>query len=217
MNQIYIDHIKQSIKTVINKNQNIIFDELIKIMFDYSEKPCHNLQDLQKNTNKKIKGDIFEHFCYLYGIHIMNLKMYFLKDVDSVLRQTLKITKNDMGIDLIGVDDKNNYYAFQVKFRKPSSKITQVGWKELSTFYAMVLKCNTFHKHVVFTNCNGIRHIGDKSEKDLTIAIGTLRKLNSFDYCKIIDVKFEDKKNEEIINVDDVRNKRLLFFDNLSK
>jgi predicted helicase len=210
MDQKLINHIQNVIFKAISKND--IFEEFIKILNDNYNKPCQTIQDIKNVQNTKLKGDIFEHFCYLYGTKCLNLKMFFIKDMPYTYLAKLNMQKNDLGIDLIGIDNNNNYYAFQVKYRKPNKykSKTIIGWKDLSTFFALVLKIDGFHRHVVFTNVDGVRHIGGKSNKDQTIAKGTLQNIKYEDWLKMANIKGHILNvNNAQLSIEEIRKKRI--------
>ncbi len=93
----------------------------------------------------------------------------------------------DMGIDIIAVDQNNNYYAVQAKFRKPPKYKTKYGlsWKELSTFYALANRTGPYIKHIVMTNSHYVRHVGQKTDKDVSICLGTFRNITKFQWLEM--------------------------------
>jgi len=203
----------------ISKPKIIMIDELINICESFYNKPAHNLQDL-KNRNTKLKGDIFEEFCYRYMKICYQLKeVWYYKDVPIEIKEELNLTKNDMGIDFIGINNKNEYYAIQAKYRKrKKGKKTGITWKQLSTFYALALKTGPYKKHIVFTNADYVRHIGKKTKLDQTINYNVLSKVSHFDWMKIAnyDESFDesfDESLDESLSLEQIRLKRLLYFE----
>ena len=82
-----------------------------------------------------------------------------------------------MGIDIVCMS-KGKYTAVQCKYKKHTSiKKNIVTWKQLSTFYALVLRTGPWEKYVVMTNCEYVRHMGKKTPKDLSICLRTFRKI----------------------------------------
>lgn len=150
-------------------------------------------------NNKKVRGDVFECFALRYMKCLFKYKnskgdkkeglkeVWLLKDLPNDLREKLNMEKVDLGIDLVGVDDENNYYAIQVKFRTPNpyKSTNGIGWKQLSTFYGLVNKTGPWIKHVVFTNANYVRHVGQKTNKDLSICRTKLLQLKHMDFLKL--------------------------------
>jgi predicted helicase len=118
------------------------------------------------------------------------------------------------GIDLISKYE-NQYYAIQCKYRKPQGKTQVISWKSLSTFYAMVAKSGPWKKHITMTNVNGCRHIGEKTEKDWSICIGTFRNINHFDWLKICGASPTVTTSTVVdtrLDKDTLRNARLAYF-----
>lgn len=175
------------------------FDEFETRCREEYDKECGSLAEMRLRDNKKIRGDIFECFALRYmkciykyknskGDKVEGLKeVWLLKDLPNDLREKLNMEKVDLGIDLVGVDDENNYYAIQVKFRTPNpyKSSNGIGWKQLSTFYGLVNKTGPWIKHVVFTNANYVRHVGQKTSKDLSICRTKLLQLKHMDFLKL--------------------------------
>ena len=197
--------------------------KIINICEDFYNKPVNSLQDM-KNRNLKSKGDIFEYFCQLYMQKCYKLKdVWLLKELPEYIRKELNLSTQDFGIDLIGVDYNDRYYAIQAKYRKNNSnKKTCVTWKQLSTFYALCARTGPFYKHIVFTTANYVRRIGKKDDKDITIGYGKLSKINHFDWISMTGEI--DKETEEIdkelgnsikkLSLEELREKRLEFYSN---
>jgi predicted helicase len=215
------NYLSQQLAISISKSNVNMVDELINICESYYNKPAHNLHDL-KNRNTKLKGDIFEEFCYRYMKECYQLKqVWFYKDVPSDIIEKLNLTKNDMGIDFIGVNEEDEYYAIQAKYRKRNKdKKTGITWKQLSTFYALALKTGPYKKHIIFTNADFVRHIGKKTKQDETINYNSLNKINHFDWMKIANystdiLEKEDHSDNKILTKEQIRLKRLIYFKNL--
>jgi len=194
-----------------NKNK---FDVLMLDIENYIEGGvAHNMAQLkEKANNKKKKGDLFESFCYLYLKHILEHdEVWLYKGFPKELKEKFHLTKNDYGIDLISKKG-DGYYAIQCKYRRPQDKSQVISWKSLSTFYAMVAKSGPWVKHITMTNVNGCRHIGEKTDKDLSICIGTFRNINPFSWLKMCN----GAQTTAPIQLPDrelLRNKRLEFID----
>lgn len=191
------------------------FDAFIDRCKWYYDRPAHSLQEIKSKESTKVKGDVFEHFAYLYFSKVKKYEVWFLKDLPKDLRNTLGLQKVDLGIDLIA-RNKDRYYAIQVKYRKSNKykRKTVLGWKQLSTFYGLVSKTgpdsdgqeSTWRKHIVFTNADYIRHVGKKGPKDWSICKGTLRGIKrdkweamiGFTGHKLIDKKIKKLTPEEL-------------------
>jgi hypothetical protein len=72
------------------------------------------------------------------------------------------------------------------------------------------------------TNCDYARHVGKKTEKDLSICIGTFRKISSGDWinmCQVVGQKLEATSDNIVItktkplSPEELRLKRLAFYD----
>ena len=100
-----------------------------------------------------------------------------------------------MGIDFIGKDKEENYYAIQAKYKKKDmkKKNNNTVWKQLNTFYGLVLKTGPYKKHIIFTNAdNAMIYIGYKTNKDETIGYNKLSKIDHFEWLNIL--KLSNKK-----------------------
>ena len=212
-----IDEISRNIK------KNVAMEEaILRICNSYYENPVHNMQDM-KLRNKKIKGDIFEYFTQLYLLHIYKLKnVWLLKDLPEDIREKLKLTKKDYGIDLIGQDDEGRFYAVQAKFKKRDVKSrVAVTWKQLSTFYALCARTGPYHKFIVCTTGDYVMRMGKKTWKDVTINYNNIKKITHFqwlDICKCEKTEIEKPEKTEIekpqLTREELRQKRLLVFNN---
>jgi len=207
----FIKEIQKFIKKHLHDND--IFEKVMQeILNNTSEKIVNNIQDLKEKYNKKKIGDYFEAFCYLYLTKIQKHNVWFYKDFP--FKDKLNLTKTDYGIDLISLDDNNNYCAIQCKFRKNNNKNNNqiIPWKSLSTFYGIVYKTGPWYKHVVITNVNGCKHIGKKTDKDWTIAFQQFKNLNRFDWIQMIDNDYIEPEITNKLTIEELRNKRLEFY-----
>jgi hypothetical protein len=216
---------KQTIRELIAKNiqtdnnsTNNKFDILMREIENYIEGgTAHNMAELkEKANNKKKKGDLFEAFCFLYlEIVLQHEQVWFYKDFPKELKDQFHLTKNDYGIDLLSKKG-DHYYAIQCKYKKPQDKVQIISWRALSTFYAIVVKTGPWLKHITMTNVNGCKHIGQKTEKDWSICIGTFRKIDHFMWLKMSNSNIEESElvieNKIIIDKEVMRNKRLAYF-----
>jgi len=215
---------KNTIQEMISKNiqtEKNKFDCLMQEIENHIEgAKAHNMIELkEKANNKKKKGDLFEAFCYLYLENVLQHdQVWFYKDFPKELKTQFHLTKNDYGIDLLSKKG-DAYYAIQCKYRKPADKLQIIPWRSLSTFYAIVVKTGPWLKHITMTNVNGCKHIGQKTEKDWSICIGTFRNIDHFAWLKLCDQ--ENSVPEILQSVDNninnleketMRNKRLAYF-----
>ncbi len=185
-----IDIITKIIDTNLkNHNNKNIFDLIANDINNLVDnKIAHTMKDIKdKNNCKKEKGDLWESFCYLYLLHVLNHDfIWFYKDFPLSMKQTFHLTKNDFGIDLISIKD-GKYYAIQCKFKKPQTKVQTISWRSLATFYAIITKTGPWEKNIIMTNVNSCKHIGQKTKKDLSLCIGTFRSTTHFEWLKIVN------------------------------
>jgi len=205
--------LKGLIHKSINKDTNT-FDGLMQEIETYIEHgTATTMAELKEKANRtKKKGDLFESFCFLYLKHVLQHDdVWFYKDFPMDLKTVFHLPKQDYGIDLISKKGEG-YYAIQCKYRRPQEKIQTIPWKSLSTFYAMVVKSGPWVKHITMTNVNGCRHIGEKTEKDWSICIGTFRKMDHFTWLKLCGHPIELTTPIEMPDKNILRNLRLAHF-----
>ena len=66
------------------------------------------------------------------------------------------------------------------------------------------MRSGPWDKYIVMTNCDYARHVGKKTEKDLSICIGTFRKISSGDWinmCQVVGQKL-NQGGEQKLNQD---------------
>lgn len=209
-------------------NDTNTFDAFIDRCKWYYERPAHSLQEIKSKESTKVKGDVFEHFAYIYFAKVKKYDVWFLKDLPKDLRERLGLKKVDLGIDLVahnkqgGPDGKGRYYAIQVKYRKANKykSKTILGWKQLSTFYGLVSKTgpdsdgqeSTWRKHIVFTNADYIRHVGKKGPKDWSICKGTLRGIKRDKWEAMMGFeghKLKEGSKKKKLSLEELREARL--------
>ena len=158
-----------------------LFDEYMKECQKWYEQPAHSFVEMRTRDNKKIRGDIFEEFSVLYLKHVLKYcQVWRLEDVPDDVLGGLGLKRPDMGIDIICERD-GKYSAVQCKYKKHTGykSKTIVTWKQLSTFYALVLRTGPWEKYIVMTNCDYVRHMGKKTPKDLSICLRTFQKITA--------------------------------------
>lgn len=215
MDPIIISQLESYIQSAISTTGNIsletdsagnIFDRFIEQCQLYYDRPAHSIGEIKNKLSKKVKGDVFEHFAYLYFSKVKCWETWFLKDLPKDIRTKLKLAKVDLGIDLIARSE-GKYYAIQAKYRKKGYKPkTILGWKQLSTFYGIVSKTGPWYKHIVFSNCDYIRHVGTKTIKDKSMCIGTLRKIKREEWEAMLSIQghsCSSTKLDSVVNVDE--------------
>ena len=222
-----------------------LFDEFLNNCQNFYERPAHNLIELRSRKNTKLKGDIFEEFCVLYLINIKKHdNVWRLQDVPDDILIKLGLKRRDMGIDIIAQKD-GLYDAVQCKYKKDNKFKSKnvLSWKTLSTFYALCM-CSGIHnqenkrewnKHIVMTNCDYVRHVGEKTSKDLSICLKSFQKISkdewlsmcNIEYHKLNDMTNKDKNviiesnnninNNIVLSKEELRKQRLLFYDKFTE
>jgi predicted helicase len=93
-----------------------------------------------KSLTSKEKGFYFEYFCKLY-FELESIrknkykKIYLYTEIPTKLKRQIKLPSKDKGIDCIVIDNDDNIFAIQVKYRYDFNKIIPFG--ELATFLAL--------------------------------------------------------------------------------
>lgn len=174
--------------------QHTVLSYMELLYQDHYQAENGTIKGLAVRYNKKIKGDLFEAFCYLYFKNFYQPRMksiWFLQETPTEVLEKLSLNKQDYGIDLIACDDKGSYYAIQVKFRKPNKKqvAAVLGWQQLSTFYALTSRTGPYKKHIVFTNARSINRQGKRNTKDDAICRTRLENLTVNDFYRIINLE----------------------------
>lgn len=113
-------------------------------------------ESLKPLTNEE-KGIYFEYFCKLYFCldpfsKEKYKKFYLYTEVPNDLRKKINLPPKDKGIDCIVIDNENNIFAIQVKYRSNKNKIIPFG--ELATFLALAFGTDVkVNGGIFFTNC----------------------------------------------------------------
>lgn len=168
-----------------------LFDEFIAECQKWYEQPAHTFTEMRTRDNKKIRGDIFEEFCVLYLKHARGYsQVWRLQDVPDDILGGLGLKRPDVGIDIVCEKD-GKYSAVQCKYKKHTGykSKTIVTWKQLSTFYALVLRTGPWDKYIVMTNCDYVRHMGKKTPKDLSICLKTFQNVTKEQWIQMCGVK----------------------------
>ena len=168
----------------------------LRSALSYPEPFTRFLQGFTGLTNHE-KGIWWEGFCTRY-LEVQGYEVWSLANLPTDLRTLLQLRFQDMGIDLVARKD-GGYYAVQCKYRsrqERSRKVitvagkstttgsihglgiprkvvipqNQVSWQELSTFYALCSRTGPWHKQIVMTTANSVRHQGQKTSQDMTYA-----------------------------------------------
>jgi hypothetical protein len=219
-NEFTTDKIKNVIISLLSyyndNDKNKIFDRLLDEIQKYHSREAHTLNELKDRDNKKIKGDIWERFCVLYlenleayyknnnNINKKYINVWLWKDVPNNVLSALglKITKVDNGIDIIAETYDNKYHAIQCKYLGNTDKT--VSWATLSTFVGLCARSGPWDRQIVMTTGKGITRKVPKTDKDLSICIGTFRGLSKEMWMKISGIYTEHRINDPIDNINNI-------------
>ena len=70
-----------------------------------------------------------------------------------------------------------------------SHKKNVVTWKQLSTFYALVLRTGPWAQYIVMTNCDYCRHMEKKTAKDVSICLKTFQKITQEQWVQMCQLE----------------------------
>jgi len=177
--------------TILLRSPPNLFDEFVKDCQKWYEEPVHTFTEMRTRDNKKIRGDIFEEFCVLYLKHVKKYDVVWrLPDVPDDTLTKLGLKRQDMGIDILAEKD-GKYTAIQCKYKKHNTMKPKnvLGWKTLSTFYALCLRTGPWEKYIVMTNCDYVRHQGKKTPKDLSICLKTLENITKEQWTLMCEIQ----------------------------
>ena len=164
-----------------------LFDEFMVECQKWYERPAHSLTEMRSRDTKKIRGDIYEEFGVLYLKHVKGYStVWRLEDVPDTILESLKMKRRYMGIDLI-VNDCC-YKAVQCKYKKRSLRKCSVTWSALSTFYALCLRTGPWSSYIVMTTADYCSHQGEKTEKDVSFCIGSMRAITKEQWIQMCGV-----------------------------
>ena len=141
-----------------------MFDLFLTECQKWYDEPAHTFTEMRTRDNKKVRGDVFEDFCVKYLKHVRKLdNVWLLKDVPD---------------------------AIQCKYKKHvSHKKNVVTWKQLSTFYALVLRTGPWAQYIVMTNCDYCRHMGKKTAKDVSICLKTFQNITQEQWVQMCQLE----------------------------
>ena len=169
-----------------------LFDLFLVECQKWYTQPAHTFTEMRVRDNKKVRGDVFEEFCVKYLKHVRKMDaVWLLKDVPDELLITLSLKRPDVGIDIVA-EKGGKYYAVQCKYKTHvSHKKNVVTWKQLSTFYALVLRTGPWAQYIVMTNCDYCRHMGKKTSKDVSICLRTFQKITQEEWVQMCELRGE--------------------------
>jgi hypothetical protein len=224
INNIQSKHMEKVIQTLIQEMlvEGPTFDKFAMLIHRYTTQQAHSIQEIRKFHTTKTKGDLFESFCCLYLKHVLKYeKVWLLKEVPEEVRSKLQLKSHDMGIDIV-VENKQEYFAVQCKWKSPLAKgqipgtkylrKEKVNWNELATFLVLCERTGPWKQYLVMTNAEGIRRVGRKSAKDKSICLKTFQNLKTEDWYAMSGYTGQILKEESekvILSIEEIRQKRL--------
>ena len=196
-----MSELQKILHQVFLRSPTNLFDEFMVECQKWYERPAHSLTEMRSRDTKKIRGDIYEEFCVLYLKHVKGYKtVWRLEDVPDTVLETLKMKRRDMGIDLIVEHD--GYKAVQCKYKKRTLRKCSVTWSALSTFYALCMRTGPWSSYIVMTTADYCSHQGEKTEKDQSFCIGSMRAITKEQWIQMCGLTgnlpvFEEKPSLE--------------------
>ncbi len=182
--------------------ENTFMNEFLEQLaqYQYHDKQVHNLQEM----NYFEQNNIFEEFSKFYLQKKLNISnVWLLKEIPEEILEHLNLKRQDVGIDIVGLDNEGKFYACRAKYKdrsintKYKTKIP-VTRKEVSTFFSLVARTGPYKKYIIITTADYVRHMAPKSPKDVSICIGTLRKLKPEDFVEFSGAGYLRRRKEEI-------------------
>ena len=196
-----MSELQKILHQVFLRSPHNLFDEFMVECQKWYERPAHSLTEMRSRDTKKIRGDIYEEFCVLYLTHVKGYKtVWRLEDIPDTVLETLKMKRRDMGIDLIVEHD--GYKAVQCKYKKRTLRKCSVTWSALSTFYALCMRTGPWSSYIVMTTADYCSHQGEKTEKDQSFCIGSMRAITKEQWIQMCELTgnlpvFEEKPSLE--------------------
>ena len=225
------DELRSCIRYAISDSKRPVFDALIDVFKTYYERPCHNMAELKKRTQKS-KGTAFEVFCVMWLKAKGYNDVWMLSETPQDVLTLLGLTTYDCGIDLIARVNKNDkllYFPIQCKYRKPvKNRLGQlehkVKWADVSTFLSLCTRSGVEYstnsrgwtKHIIMTNADNVCWRGKKTQKDYTIAKKTFENCNNMFWIKFLSKTQSEPVAQEIPITESIRDKRQAWLDRLA-
>jgi hypothetical protein len=194
-----------------------LFDTFLENCHRWYERPAHTLYEIRLRENTKVKGDIFELFCVKF-LKQTYQNVWLLRDTPPEILVSLNIAGRDMGIDLVVQEMSGLFTAVQCKYKRNTTvKRNVLGWKQLSTFYALCLRSGPWNKYIILTNCEYTRHQGKRTPKDKSICLKSLQNISRDTWLKMCDqvpsTPTQTVKKTIKPNLEQLREKRLERFE----
>lgn len=146
-------NLSQSINRHLQHPDDKIFNLVLADIISYHNRPVHNISDLKQKEDKHLKGRAWELFCQAW-LRARNKyqNVWLLSEVPVEIRQSLKLSKLDCGIDLV-VQTQTGFISVQCKFREKGKLLP---WKSVDSFVGLTLLTGPWQGGIIMTNLAGI-------------------------------------------------------------
>lgn len=146
-------NLSQSINRHLQHSDDKIFNLVLADIISYHNRPVHNISDLKQKEDKHLKGRAWELFCQAW-LRASNKyqNVWLLSEVPVEIRQSLKLSKLDCGIDLV-VQTQTGFISVQCKFREKGKLLP---WKSVDSFVGLTLLTGPWQGGIIMTNLAGI-------------------------------------------------------------
>lgn len=132
---------------------------------------------IESLENTKQIGDAFEEFIYFYlkflEIYYDVKEVYHSSEIPTEIREKLKITKSDAGIDGVWLTSDGKLCAYQVKYR---SQRNSPSYEELGKFWAEARLADFTY---VFANTYRVTELSEKRENNRNILVDAFENLEA--------------------------------------
>lgn len=146
-------NLSQSINRHLQHPDEKIFDLVVADIISYHNRPVRNISDLKQKEDKHLKGQSWELFCqaWLQAQHKYQ-NVWLLSEVPIEIRQSLRLSKLDCGIDLV-VQTQAGFISVQCKLREKGKLLP---WKSVDSFVGLTLLTGPWQGGIIMTNLAGI-------------------------------------------------------------
>jgi superfamily II DNA or RNA helicase len=154
---------------------------------------------IDNETNKTIKGDIFEaltkYYLLIEPIYQTQLKNVWIHhEVPSDIREYLNLPNTDEGIDLIAQTKDDKYWAIQCKYLANES--SSINEKYISTFLNVSTNvCDNISVKLTTTTANNKSYkFDEKYDESVTFLLGDIWSALDEEFFKNLNLYLEHKK-----------------------
>lgn len=161
------------------------FTKIMDSIRNHSNAVVHDMRQLKLREVKKTRGDAWECFCvaWLKSFEIYK-DVWLLKDVPIAIKQHLRITGIDKGIDIVIRTTDGEFIAVQCKYIDSNRSLT---WASLATFLALVgAHPELWHKHIVLTTARKLSRNAELGVKTSCRFFSTFMRTTTKRYYSMI-------------------------------